>query len=104
MFNPSRRSEMLRKGVGSSVPFFTIFILPPCSKTKRRCVPSFGAAIPTGEVKPLEMRWSLMWRGGRDSSGVVNERRIRESERKRESEGESFILKMFSRRFADYFL
>src|SRR3954447_1087435 len=43
---------MSRNGVGRIALFWTMRIVPPCSTTNKRRVPSFRVCIPTGALKP----------------------------------------------------
>src|SRR5215470_16944583 len=41
-----------RKGCGSTDPFWMILMVPPCSTTKRRPLPSLACSRPRGELRP----------------------------------------------------
>src|SRR5215469_3580214 len=41
-----------RKGCESTDPFWMILIVPPCSTTKRRPLPSLACSRPKGELRP----------------------------------------------------
>src|SRR5258707_13682986 len=43
---------MSRKGCGKTAPLWMILMVPPCSTTNNRLLPSFGCSSPRGEFRP----------------------------------------------------
>ena len=60
--------DRFRKGVGSTAPFWSIFIAPPCSTMNRRESP-LGAVTNKGRSSPEATIW--VCKGGTAASAVL---------------------------------